>query len=424
MTQNATSWCIRGGGLVDGKGGVIEGPVQVVVEDGRILALGPVEDPLPDGTQVVDLGQEVLMPGMIDAHMHFFAVPSNKLQRLIPETESYRAMRAAREAREMILAGITSARDLGSTIGPDVGRGVAEGLIPGPRIVAAGEFVTTTYGTWEGPDHYNDLPLKWARERDIIADGPVEMQRVVRSRLRAGASVIKLGLSKGRIFDRYHAWGDNPLDQLAAMSLDEVRAAVEEAHAHKVLVSAHCIGEAAVKLALDGGVDIIEHGYGITEETRRRLADSGKLVGTTISQLYCHIAAFDEYHYPQWERELFMLHMNQMREDFQKSLTLGVRYVLGSDLIGHPTHPQHLGAREFQYVVDWGMSPAEAIIAGTARGAEALDLLDRTGTLEVGKDADIIAVPGDPVADITVLQRPTLVLKQGQLIRHGDRLFV
>lgn len=400
--------------------GITDGPVlqqaDVLVTDGLIAEIGPRGSiATPDHTEVIDLSDQTLLPGMIDAHMHFFGVPSHRLEQLPTEREPYRALRGAGEARKMLLAGITSSRDLGSSIGPDLRRAIDEGHIPGPRLLAAGEFITTTGGTWE----YVSLPLEWARQKDMIADGPDEMREIVRRRIRSGANVIKLGLSKGAIDDQYHAWGDDPMDQVAGMTLDEVRAAVDEAHTHNILVSAHCIGEAAVVLGLDGGVDIIEHGYGITEETRSRLVETQILVGSTISQLYSHRAAYEEFHYPQWERDVFERHTERMREDFEKSVAAGVRYHLGSDLIGYPTHPQDTAAREFQYAVQWGMKPAQALASGMANGAEALGMRDEIGTIEQGKIADLIATREDPLEDISTLQRPTFVMQAGHTVRLG-----
>ncbi|MDT0196473.1 amidohydrolase family protein [Arthrobacter sp. AB6] len=418
LTQGTT--VIFAGELIDGTGAKPVRDVAVKVVDGIIAEIGTRETVDIAGAAVIDLTGETLLPGIIDAHMHFFGVPSHQLHRLPKETESYRALRGAGEARKMLLAGITSSKDLGSSVGPDIRRAIDEGHIAGPWLSAAGEFITTTNGTWE----YTDLPLEWARQRDIIADGPVAMREIVRRRIRAGANFIKLGLSKGFVDDKYHAWGDDPLRQLAGMTLEEVQAATDEAHAHNVMVSAHCIGETAVNLALDGGVDIVEHGYGISDKTRNRLVERQILVGSTISQLYSHQAAYDEFHYPQWERDVFDRHTIQMRTDFKKGLDAGVRFVLGSDLIGYPTHPQDTAAREFQYAVEWGMDPAEAIVAGTMRGAEALGKSDQIGTIEVGKRADLIATANSPLQDITELQRPTFVMQHGRKIRHQDHIYI
>ena len=387
--------------------------IAILVNGDRIAEIGHRDAvQAPADAEVVDLGSRTVMPGMIDAHMHLFGVPSDKLDRLPFEREAYRVLRAAGEARKMLEAGITAARCLGSSIGPDLRRAIDEGHVPGPRLMAAGEFICSTDGTW---DHIA-IPLDWARSLDMIADGVEGVREIVRRRIRRGANVIKVGLSKGDVDDKFHPWGDDPLNQITSYSLEEVKALVDEAHLNKLKVSAHCIGDEAVRYALDGGVDVIEHGYGITEDTRKRLVDENALVVSTISQLYFHRLAYDDFHYPEYLRQIYDRHIRQMRIDFEKSLAAGVRYALGTDLVGFPTHPQNAGAREFEFAVEWGMDPMAAITAGTRTSAEAMGMDHRMGTLEKGKLADLIAMAGNPLRDITELQRVTFVMLGGNVI--------
>ncbi len=352
------------------------------------------------------------MPGLIDAHMHFFGVPSHQLHRLPTEVETYRVLRAAGEAKKMLEAGITAARCLGSSVGPSLRRAISEGHVPGPRLVAAGEFICSTHGTW---DHIS-FPLEWIKTQGMIADGIEGVREMVRRRIRQGANVIKVGLSKGGVDDKYHPWGDDPFNQVAAYSLEEVQALTREAHLNKLKVSAHCIGDEAVRSALDGGVDVIEHGYGITEETRDRLVERNALLVSTISQLYFHEQAAGPYHYPDWEKAIFNRHIQAMRTDFEKSLKAGVRYALGTDLVGYPTHPQDMAAKEFELAVEWGMDPMQALVAGTKISAEALGMDHLIGTIEAGKLADIIGFSGDPLSDIKVLQNVEFVMQDGKIV--------
>lgn len=407
-------WVLTARRIIDGRGGApIEGGAVLLAGE-RIEAVGAALV-LPADASVTDLGDATLMPGMIDAHMHTFGVPSTGLHALPFEREAYRALRAAGELRAMLQAGVTAARCLGSTIGPDLRRAIDEGHVPGPRLIAAGEFISSTGGTWDGPLTPRDV----AHAKGTVADGPDALRAAVRERVRMGADFIKLGLSKGRVRDRYHAWGDDPLAQSPCFTVDEVRAATDEAHRNGMVVSAHAIGDAAVRLALDGGVDVIEHGYGISEETRLRLATQGRIVVTTIAQLHFHRAAYEPFHYPDWERAIYDRHTGCMRRDFVLGLQQGVRFALGTDLIGRPTHPLDRVAKEFALAVEWGMTPMQAIVAGTRTGAEVLGLSRSIGTLEPGKLADIIAVPGDPTADIMALERPVLVLRGGEVVGAG-----
>jgi imidazolonepropionase-like amidohydrolase len=404
---------LRAAKLIDGTGAAPKRDAAVLVNDSIISEIGHRDEvKVPPNSEVIDLGEQTILPGMVDAHMHFFGVPSDKVHLLATEREAYRVLKAAGEARKMLEAGITAARCLGSSVGPDLRRAINDGHVPGPRLMAAGEFVCSTHGTW---DHIN-IPLDWAKSLNMLADGIEGVREIVRRRVRSGSNVIKVGLSKGGVDDKYHFWGDDPLKQVASYSVEEVKAAVAEAHLNKLKVSAHCIGDEAVRYALDSGVDTIEHGYGITEDTRKRLVDQNALVVSTICQLYYHREAFEPFHYPQWLREVFERHLTQMQIDFEKSLHAGVRYALGTDLIGYPTHPQDMGAREFEFAVNWGMDTMQAIVAGTRNSAEALGMSHLIGTIEKNKLADIIATPGDPSKDITELQRVSFVMLGGNVI--------
>jgi imidazolonepropionase-like amidohydrolase len=413
MPNAATVTMIKAGRLIDGTGAPPKTDVGIVIIDGHIAEIGHRDAiVIPPRAAIIDLGDRTVTPGLIDAHMHLFGVPSDRLDRLPFERETYRVLRAAGEARKMLEAGITAARCLGSSIGPDLRRAINEGHVPGPRLMAAGEFICSTDGTW---DHIS-IPIDWARSLDMVADGIEGVREIVRRRIRRGANVIKVGLSKGGVDDMFHPWGDDPLKQIASYSLEEVKALVAEAHLNKLKVSAHCIGDESVRYALDGGVDVIEHGYGITEDTRKRLVNENALVVSTISQLYFHRLAYDEFHYPDWLRGVYDRHIRQMRLDFESSLKAGVRYALGTDLVGFPTHPQNAGAREFEFAVEWGMDPMAAIVAGTKVSAEAMGLERQIGTIEIGKLADIIGMAGDPSRDITELQRISFVMLGGNVI--------
>ena len=395
-------WLLRGSRLEE-----VEGQ-SLLIRDSRIAWIGPAaEAPDAADAEVIDLGEATLLPGLIDAHMHTFGLDSTGLESMDLEREPYRALRAAGELRELLRAGFTTARCLGSSIGPDLARAIREGHVPGPRLLAAGAFVSTTGGTWDAPP----LPAGYPPRAASVADGPEAMRRIVRDRVRHGADFIKLGLSKGRPGDRNHAWGDDPHRQVVTMTLEEVRAATDEAHVHGLQVSAHAIGEAAVVLALEGGIDTIEHGYGITGPTRQRLADEQRPVVTTLSQLDFHRLAYEPFRYSLADREIYDRHWTAMQADFVAGLAAGVRFILGTDLVGKPTHPLAEAATEVMLAVGLGMDLSEALRACTSVSAAAIGLGDETGQLSPGFSADVIAVRGRPLRDASALmQAPMLVM--------------
>lgn len=419
MPQEPKHIVLKAKGLVDGTGAPMSSNVSILIKDGVIQEIGnKLEVISPPGAEEIDLGDKTLMPGMVDAHMHFFGLGTDRPFGGLPtETHIYRALRTAGEARKMLEAGITAVRCLGSGhIGPSLKRAIEDKHVPGPRMVTAGHFISSTAGTF---DHIS-MPLDWVKADDMLADGVEGVRAMVRRRIRQGADVIKVGLSRSGVAgDGYQAWGEDPLNQIASYSLEEIQALTQEAHRNKLKVSAHCIGDDAVRVALKAGVDTIEHGYGISDDTRKMMVDHDALVVSTICQLHFHVIGAARFDYPEWARTLFQKHIEVMRSDFEKSLAAGVRYVLGTDLIGYPTHPQELAAKEFELAVEWGMDPMQAIVAGTQGGAETMSMDNVIGTIETGKWADIIGVTGSPVKDITTLQRVAFVMQGGQVVRNS-----
>jgi imidazolonepropionase-like amidohydrolase len=400
---------VRAAHLLDPEAGQLRDDVGLVVEGRRIVRIERSDAPPPPGAHVIDLGAATLMPGLVDAHLHFWGANCSQWQDFFFNTDGYRALWSARDARELLHAGFTSVRCCGGFVGADVARAIEEGLIEGPRVVAAGQFIIQRGGTWDP----RGVPESEIVRRDFYADGVDEMRRIVRRRVRGGARLIKLGLSSGQAGDLMPGWGDDPHRQRANFTLPEVRAAVEEARFAGVKVAVHAIGEAAVTLALDAGVATIEHAHGISDDTRKRLADAQTIVNATLSAQKSWIDHGPEHGLPAALIECSRRHFHEQIRAFARSLDLGVNYALGSDSIGPPLSPHRGNVGEYLLAVDHGMTPAQALRAGLVVGAAALGAENDLGRLSEGRVADVIAVDGDPLKDISVLRGVRFVMKDG-----------
>jgi imidazolonepropionase-like amidohydrolase len=410
--------------LLDGIG---DDPVRgaaVLVEGGVIVAVGERQRlGAPDTAAVVDLGDRTLLPGLIDAHIHLFGIDVSNLDGMLTEPDAYRAARAARDLRRLLASGFTTVRCLGSAIGPELARAARERVIPSPRIVAAGQWICASGGTW---DHLS-VPLSFMTRADMFADGVDACREAVRRRIRNGARVIKVGLSASRPaenpewsgvpFDHLRAMGMDPHSQQTAFTLEEARAIVDEAHAAGLRVSAHAIGDAPVSMALDAGVDVVEHGHGISDATRSRLAETRTPVVPTLSHTYLLVNNGPRYGVDRVVVELARNHRAVLRSDFRKALTEGVVIGSGSDMIGPPWAPLGRNAIEILLLANEGMSAAAALRSATSVNARIIGVDDDVGTLEPGKRADVVAVRGDPLSDLGCLYAMDFVMQDGVIVK-------
>jgi imidazolonepropionase-like amidohydrolase len=404
---------LRARRMLDVAAGRLVEDVALVVDGERIARVDRYDVAVPDGAELIDLGALTLMPGLIDAHLHFWGADCSRWQDFFLNSDAYRAVWSVRDAADLLEAGFTSVRCCGGFVGPEVARGIDEGLVPGPRVVAAGQFIIQRGGTW---DPYG-LPEGLIEQRDFYADGEDECRRIVRRRIRQGSGMIKIGLSSGQPGDVMPGWGDDPRNLRRNFSLREVRAMVEEAHDAGVKLGAHAIGDAAVTLALEAGVDTIEHAHGISDETRRRLADSGSFVVATLSAQKSWIDRGADYGLPPALLACSQRHFDDQIDAFARSLEAGVNYAIGSDSIGPPLSPHRGNVGEYELAVKYGMHPADALRAGLVVGASVLGLAQDLGSLAAGRLADVIAVDGDPTSDISALRRVRFVMKGGTVHR-------
>lgn len=382
----------------------------VVVEDGCITAAGKrAHHQARAGDMEIECGDRTLLPGLIDAHVHFFGVDTLHTERLFTEPEPYRALRAARDAESLLDAGFTSVRCLGSSIGPHLARAVDERVVRGPRIVAAGQFICSTTGTWDDVQ----LPVAALADADLLADGEDSCRAVVRRRIRTGAGVIKIGLSAGAVSSHFRSWGDEPTTQATTYALGEIEAVVAEAHRHGLKVSAHAIGDDAVRSAIAGSVDVIEHAHGITAQTRDLLAEAGVTVVPTLTHMYLMSQVGRSHGIGPDLTTIAERHLAAQLASFADLLAAGVTVAAGSDLIGPPWADMSLGATEPELMVRGGMSPADALRSSTAINAEVLGMAAEVGDLRPGMRADMIAVRGNPLTDIGALRQVDLVVKDG-----------
>lgn len=405
---------LRAARMFDATSERIRTDAVVVVQGGRIVGVGA-NAVIPENAHVVDLGDATLLPGFIDVHSHLTLEPDenyyrktlNELMRNPTEMAFY----AAANARRTLEAGFTTVRHVGAREFIDVGlrNAIAADLTDGPRILAAGNAITATGGSCDRAP-YPAQRIEPLTPREGVCTGADQCREAVRNQIKWGADVIKVCASGGVL-------SYDPVD-VPQFTRGELDAAIGEAHHWGRKVAAHSHGDTASRLAVEAGVDSIEHGSFLSEDTLKRMKAKGVFLVPTFMAIDWVKKNADGYppNIAQKARAAAAAHGAM----FKAALRLGVPIALGTDATVRPDgHGRN--AMEFSLMVDAGMSPPAALIAGTSNAARLLGLDAEIGTLSVGKSADIVAVPGNPLIDIRVTERPLFVMQRGRVIRQDGQ---
>jgi len=399
---------IKAGKLIDGKSNTAQENVTIVVDGNRISEVGK-NLSIPANAEVIDLSNATVLPGFIDAHTHLLLqgdITSEEYEEQIyKESIPYRTIRAVAAARAALMNGFTSMRDV-ETEGAmyadvDLKKAINKGIVPGPRLWVATRALSVTgrYG-----------PTGYAWELDLpkgvqIVDGPAECLKAVREQVAHGADWIKLYADS-----RYYIDKDGGLSSWTNFTDEEMRTIVSEAHRLGKKVAVHAIGRNGIKMALDHGCDTIEHGDGFDDALITQAIKKGAY--------WCPTMLVTEYVAPGRAAagaEIWMKMLPMLRAAVGKAAKAGMKIALGSDAGGYPWTMSQAG--EFSLMVKAGMTPMQAIQAGTIVAAELLGQADQLGSIEKGKLADLVAVAGNPLEDVSSLAKVLFVMKDGVIIK-------
>ena len=407
--QTPTRIAIRAGNLIDGKS---EKPVKnplIQVEGDKIVSV-TAGGSAPPGVEVVDLANATVLPGFIDVHTHVLVQGDASSEeydaQLLKQSIPYRAILAARNAQIALSHGFTAMRDL-ETEGAmyadvDVKKAIANGEVPGPRMQVATRAMSPT-GMYPLLGYSWELKLPSGVE---YVDGVDGARKAVREQVMYGADWIKYYSDRGEHFE-----ADDRLRSSVNFTEEEAKAIVEEAHRLGKKVAAHAIGSDGIAAALRAGVDTIEHGDGLTDQLMDEMARKGVYWVPTLTV---------DHSFPADHPEFFNKTFALQKFNFAKAMQKGVKIALGTDAGGFDWKKFNQ-AKEFEYYVQNGMTPMQAIRAGTSVAAELLGWNETAGTVEAGKWADIVAVRGDPLQDITELQKVKFVMKGGVIFKDELR---
>jgi imidazolonepropionase-like amidohydrolase len=403
QAENPSHTALRCGVLIDGKGGVQKN-VVITIEGERITAVG-------HGTVTgsVDLSRETCLPGLIDTHTHVLLqgdiTAADYDEQLLKQSPEYRTILATVNARRALEYGFTTIRDL-ETEGAgyadvDVKKAIENGVIPGPRMQVATRALDVT-GAYPLSGYAPGVPVPHGVQ---VVDGAEGARKAVREQIMYGADWIKVYSDRS-----YRVREDGVLDDIPTFTLEELRAIVDETHRERHKIASHAMALQGVHNSVEAGVDSIEHGNYIADADLKTMAAKGIwyvptiFVGDYVAQGRAQAGA------AVWMK------MPAIHEDtFRRALKANVKIAFGTDAGGFDWKINP--AKEFAYMVKWGMTPQQAIWSATAGAAELLGMQDKVGTIESGKMADIVAVSGDPLADVTVLERVDFVMKGGVVWR-------
>lgn len=396
---------IRAARLIDGRGDRPIAPVIVLIENDRIVQVGG-GVAVPPGARVIDLGGATLLPGLIDAHDHLTFSPENSGYQSLGVSLPREALYGATNASKTLRAGFTSVRNVGASGYSDVALrdAIDAGELEGPRLRISGPALGITGGHCDN----NLLPSHFRFKEEGVADGPWEAREKVREVAKYGADVIKICASGGVL-----SKGDHP--GTPQYSPEEMKAIVAEAHRLGRKVAAHAHGTQSIKEAILAGVDSIEHSSLIDDEGVRLAREHGTfLVMDIYNDDFILEQGLKVGMLPESiEKEKLIGRLQ--RENFQRSVRGGARMAFGTD---GGVYPHGDNAKQFAYMVRYGMTPMQAIRAATADAAELLGWKDRVGTVEPGRLADLIAVREDPLADVRALERVAFVMKGGVVVKN------
>jgi imidazolonepropionase-like amidohydrolase len=396
---------LRAAHLLDVEHGALITPGEVLVRGNRIVEAGA-SVAHPAGAVVLDLGNATLMPGLIDAHVHLFLHPGAEDLQTIVESVAERTILAELAARDDLMAGYTAERDMGTegagSADSAVRNAIDKGLIPGPRMRMSGNAISIL-GGHEDAIHYN--PASHVPSNADYANNATELVAVIRQQLKEGADFIKIyetgsdKLVNGKVVSPYQ------------YTEAQLETAVEETARMHTRVGVHCTGEPGALYAAKAGVASIDHAFQLSDETMRLMKEKQiyAVPTFTISEYFAQHS--ENAALPEWESNMLKLHV----AEFKKQMATGVPFAVGSDVGPFPHGTQ---AREMELMVQYGMSAADALRADLIHGARLLDWEGQIGQLKPGFFADVIAVRGNPLADISVLKSVSFVMKNGVIYKQ------
>jgi imidazolonepropionase-like amidohydrolase len=385
-------------------GRVVDHP-QVTIVDGRIAAVAAQNSAVPAGARRVDLAGMTLLPGLIDMHTHITSDPRYGGYRPLEFTDNFWTVVGVANAKKTLEAGFTTIRNVGSANFDDVAikQGIEQGFVPGPRIVPA----TYAIGATGGHCDSTEFPPSISVPNPAVANGPAEIRATVRKLRKYGAEVIKF-CGTGGVLSKTDTVGGQQYD------LTEMKALVDEAHMLGLKVAVHAHGTSGIKDAIRAGVDTIEHASLADEEAFALAKQHGTWFSMDIYD--------DDYILAEGEKNgTFKESLEKerviglkQRQTFQAAVKAGVKMIFGTDA---GVYPNGYNARQFATMVKWGMTSMQAIQAATANAAEALGRSGDVGAIAVGRYGDLIAVAGDPLADVARLQSVAFVMKGGEVVK-------
>ncbi len=397
--------------IIDGEAsGLITGKA-ILVEDGKITAiLAP--SAVPAEVQAINLAGMTLMPGMINSHEHPLIYLDDYQNAHLQASSAYKALLGLKTLQRWLQQGWTTIRVMGDADvyygNQDIRKAIEEGVFVGPRITGAGHYISITGG---GGDANYFSPEQSLIADGLIADGPDEIRRAIRNEIKYGSDWIKL-----MVTGAFHSVGDDPRN--VAFSPQELAEAMAEAGRHNVPVAAHAHATAGINQAIIAGVRSIEHGTYLDDRSIDLMVQHGTYYVPTI-YVGDYYAGTDKLLAQDKNDDVYLSYRDEWLRRIGKAHRQGVKIVVGVDLGGYAIAP-HVYVREFAALVEAGLSPMQAIQAGTRVAAEMLRWDDRIGTLKAGKVADIIAVPGNPLEDLSVLERPQFVMLGGKVVRRPE----